>query len=146
MRVDFLLLADHAEAIGGKLYMMGGGFDRVGMIQLPGMAQFDVAVGVLVGYNETNQQHAFELRCEDADNVLAFPPVQGSFEVGRPPGMAAGSEQRAIMVLRGPFPFKAQGEYSWVAVVDGERQPPTRFRVEQAHVLAPVQPPPASQA
>ena len=25
--VDFLVLADHAEVVGGKLYMMGGGWD-----------------------------------------------------------------------------------------------------------------------
>ena len=141
MRVEFLLLADRAEAIGGKLYLMGGGFDRVGMMVLPGTAQFDVAVGVLVGYNETNLQHSFEIRCEDADSNLVFPSTQGVIEVGRPPGMSAGSEQRAMIVLRGPFPFQVVGEYSWVAVLNGERQQRTSFRVEQAQMLAPVPPP-----
>lgn len=138
MRLDFLILADKAEAIGGKLYLMGGGFDRVALPQLPGSALFDVAAGILVGYNETNQQHAFELRFEDADNRELMPPLQGTFEVGRPPGMGAGSEQRAIVVLRGPFPVPAPGDYSWVLVLDGQRQPPTRFRVDQAVVVGPV--------
>ena len=55
--------------------------------------------------------------------------------------MAAGSEQRAMIVLRGPFLFPAIGEYSWVAVLNGERQERTSFRVEQAQMLAPVPPP-----
>lgn len=131
MRLDFLILADKAEAIGGKLYLMGGAFDRVGMTTIPGPAQFDVAAGLLVGYNETNVQHAFELRCEDADNNLVFPPAQGAIEVGRPPGMAAGSEQRALVVFAGPFTFGATGDYAWVLVLNGEWQPPTRFRIEQ---------------
>lgn len=140
MRLDFLILADKAEAIGGKLYLMGGGFDRVGMTAIPGPAQFDIAMGLLVGYNETNLKHSFELRCEDADGNLVFPPAQGVFEVGRPPGMSAGSEQRALMVFGGPFTFRQTGDYSWVVTVNGERQPATRFRIEQARLLAPIPP------
>ena len=140
MRLDFLVLADKAEAIGGKLYLMGGGFDRVRLAAIPGAARFDVAVGILVGFNETNLQHAFELRCEDPDNNLVFDAPRGAIEVGRPPGMTAGSEQRALLVLAGPFPFPAAGDYSWVLVLNGERQPPTRCRVEQAQLLAPVPP------
>ncbi len=141
VRLDFLILADKAEAIGGKLYLMGGGFDRVRLATIPGAAQFDVAVGILVGYNETNLKHAFELRCEDPDNNLVFDAPQGAIEVGRPPGMTPGSEQRALLVFAGPFPFRAPGDYSWVIVLNGERQPPTRFRVEQAHApIAPSRP------
>ena len=135
MRLDFLILADKAEAIGGKLYLMGGAFDRMGMTTIPGLAQFDVAAGLLVGYNETNVQQAFELRCEDADNNLVFQAAQGAIEVGRPPGMAAGSEQRALVVFAGPFTFGAPGDYAWVLVLNGERQPPTRFRIEKQSAL-----------
>ena len=141
MRLDFLILADKAEAIGGKLYLMGGGFDRVGMTALPGPARFDVAMGLLVGYNETNLKHGFELRCEDPDGNLVFPAVQGTFEVGRPAGMTAGSEQRALMVFGGPFTFQATGDYCWVVALDGERQPATRFRIERAQLVGPVAPP-----
>ncbi len=137
MRLDFLILADKAEAIGGKLYLMGGGFDHVGMTAIPGPAQFDVAMGLLVGYNETNLKHSFELRCEDADGNLVFPSAAGFFEVGRPPGMSAGSEQRALMVFRGPFTFRETGDYSWVVTVNGVPQPATRFRVDRAQLLAP---------
>src|SRR5229473_2372195 len=42
MQTDYLVLADRAEAINGKLYMVGGGWDRVGLFQIPGPADFDV--------------------------------------------------------------------------------------------------------
>ena len=140
MRLEFLILADRAEAIGGKMYLMGGGFDRVRMTALPGAAQFDVAVGILVGYGETNQQHLFELRCEDAAGNVVVEAPRGAIEVGRPPDMVAGSEQRALLVFGGPFAFRAPGDYAWVFVLDGQRQPPTRFRVERAAVSAPAAP------
>jgi len=141
MRLDFLILADKAEAIGGKLYLMGGAFDRIGLAAIPGPAQFDVAIGVLVGYGETNFKHAFELRCEDPDGKVVLQGPQGMLEVGRPPGMAAGAEQRALLVFAGPFVFPAAGAYSWTLVLDGVLQPPTRFVVEQARPLIPVPPP-----
>jgi hypothetical protein len=140
MRLDFLLLADKAEAIGGKLYVMGGAFDRVGLTAIPGPAQFDVALGVLVGYNETNLKHAFEIRCEDPDGNVVLQGPQGVLEVGRPPGMAPGAEQRALLVFAGPFVFPAAGEYAWVLVLDGVPQAPTRFRVEQARLVGPLPP------
>jgi Family of unknown function (DUF6941) len=140
VRLEFLILADKAEAIGGKLYLMGGGFDRVWMTAIPGPAQFDVAVGVLVGYGETNQQHSFELRCEDAAGNVVVEAPRGAIEVGRPPGMAAGSEQRALLVFGGPFAFREPGEYAWVLALDGQRQSPTRFCVERATVSAPGTP------
>jgi hypothetical protein len=143
MRLDFLLLADKAEALGGKLYLMGGAFDQVRLTAIPGPAQFDVAIGILVGYNETNLKHAFELRCEDPDGRVVLQGPQGILEVGRPPGMASGCEQRALLVFAGPFVFPAAGEYSWILVLDGAPQPPTRFRVEPAQLLAPMAPPSA---
>ena len=119
MKVEFVVLADRAEVLGGKLYLMGGGFDRVGLVQIPGPAQFDVAVSVLVDYHETNVQHSFELGCVDPDGHAVLEPMRGALEVGRPPGMTAGSSQRAMIVLRGPFQFPAPGEYAWNASVDG---------------------------
>jgi hypothetical protein len=131
MRLDFLILADRAEAVNGKLYMVGGGFDRVGVPTFPANANFDVALGVLVDYNETNEPHRFELRLENVDNDVVLGPIGGQVEVGRPPGMKPGQSQRVMLVIRGPFPIKTPGEFLWVAVLDGQRQDPTRFWLDK---------------
>jgi len=36
MQLDFLILADRAEAVNGKLYLLGGAWDRLGLTSLPG--------------------------------------------------------------------------------------------------------------
>jgi hypothetical protein len=137
MRTDFLIMADKAEAINGKLYMIGGGFDQVAAPGLPGMAAFDIAFGFLVDYHETNEPHEFSLQLKDADDNVVLPPLAGRIEVGRPAGMDPGQEQRVIVVFRGPFPLQAVGNFKWVPTLDGEEGPATRFRVSVAPAAGP---------
>lgn len=142
MDADYLILADRAEAVNGKLYVVGGGWDRVGMLQIPGPADFDVALGVLVGYNETNAPHRIELALEDDDNKNVQPAINAQFELGKPAGMKAGQAQRFQLVLRGPFTIPKPGAYHWVVSLDGVRKATTRFWVDQ--VVLPAGAGPAS--
>ena len=130
MRLDFLMIADRAEAINGKLYMVGGAFDRVGITALPGPANYDLALGFMVEYNETNEPHEFSVSVQDEDDQVVLGPIGARIEVGRPAGMVAGQEQRVVIVLRGPFPVQAAGNYKWVPSLDGVPAEPTRFRVD----------------
>jgi len=50
MEFDYALLADHAEVINGKLYLMGGGWDVRHAPQAPARAQFAVALGASSAY------------------------------------------------------------------------------------------------
>ena len=131
MDADYLILSDRAEAVNGKLYMVGGGWDRLGLAQIPGPADFDLALGVLVGYNETNAPHQIEIVLEDEDNKTVIPAIKAQFEIGKPPGMKAGQAQRFQLVLRGPFQIPAAGAYHWVVSLDGERKTITRFWVDR---------------
>ena len=136
MRVDFLIMADKAEAINGKLYMIGGGFDNVGASALPGMTPYDIAFGFLVDFNETNEPHHFSLQLRDADDVVAL-DLGGRIEVGRPAGMDPGQVQRVIVVFQGPFPAPGAGNYRWVPTLDGVEGEPTRFRISEVPVQTP---------
>lgn len=136
MKLDFLILADRAEALNGKLYMIGGAIDRVGLLEIPGPASFDVAVGVLVDYHETRDTHGLTLRMETADNLPVFPAIEISFATGTPPGLPAGDDVRFTAVVHGPFPIPSVGAYQWVAEVDGQRFDPRHFRVTKANRLA----------
>ncbi|HXM54573.1 MAG TPA: hypothetical protein VOB72_04225 [Candidatus Dormibacteraeota bacterium] len=127
MDLDFLLIADRAEAVNGKLYVMGGGWDRITLPKFPAPANFDVALGVLVGYTETNVRHEFALTLEDDDNQVVLGPVSGQFELGRPPGLKPAQAQRFMVAVRGPFPLPAPGSYHWVATLDGRRSGRTTF-------------------
>jgi hypothetical protein len=129
VKLDFLILADKAEALNGKLYMIGGAIDRIGLVQIPGPASFDVAIGVLVDYHETRDTHRLTLRMETADNQPVYPPIEIPFATGSPLGLPAGDAVRFTAVVQGPFPIPAEGAYHWVAEVDGQRFDPRHFRV-----------------
>jgi hypothetical protein len=127
MELDFMLVADRAEAVNGKLYLLGGGWDRITLAQFPGQANFDVALGVVVGYTETNERHEFSLTLQDDDNQVVLGPVSGQFELGRPPGLKPAQAQRFIVAVRGPFPLPEPGCYHWVVALDGRQAGRTTF-------------------
>jgi hypothetical protein len=126
-----MFLADRAEAINGKLYVMGGAWDRLQVPELPGPlpVSISVAVVITVPWSLTNRQFTFSLELVDVDNA----PVQLSdeadgglfsipFEVGRPPGLREGRPQKNVLcVMIGPgLQFEKPGTYSFRGLIDGE--------------------------
>ena len=67
VEVDFLLLADRAEVLNGKLYMMGGAWDRRNIRDIAAPVPLSIVVGVLIPWNLTNEPHQLRLRIEDED-------------------------------------------------------------------------------
>ena len=124
MRVT-MLLADAAQEVNGKLYVLGGGWSVTGP-DLPPMA---IAIKLDVPWSAANAQHAFALELVDEDG-RAVPAgdsgggvrAEGSFEVGRPAGLPG--RQRHRLRLRGDDPAVPDrpGRYSWRLSID-ERDP-----------------------
>lgn len=89
-----IMLSDWAEAVGGKLYMQGAGWDRI-LADTP--ASFAVVVAVRIGYDETNvrNQAKLSLTTEDGEPFPQDKPVvfDFEFEAGRPDGMVPGQVQ-----------------------------------------------------
>jgi hypothetical protein len=122
-----MLLADAAQEVNGKLYVLGGGWSVTG----PGLPPMALAVKLDVPWNASNTPHEFEIRLVDADGQ----PVRieheaealevrlgGTFEVGRPPGLLPGSDiDFAFTVNLGPLPLPA-GRYIWQLHIDGASQ------------------------
>ena len=119
-----MLLSDAAQAVQGKLYVIGGGWTMT----VPG-ASSAVAIQMLVPWDQTNTRHRWRLELLDADGgqvVLPSPagerPVEleGEFEVGRPAGVPRGADIGvAIAVNVGPLPLEL-GRYEWRLSIDGE--------------------------
>lgn len=126
--IDFLILADKAQALDGKLYMLGGGFDRISS-DLSSPVPFSVAVGVLVPWGETNRPHSLQITLEDEDS-RALQSLQAEFRVGRPPHALEGQSFRNILVVDGLWQFDRYGTYRVVAAL-AERETKTAV----VHVL-----------
>ncbi len=128
-RIDFVLLADRAEVLNGKLYAMGGGWEVLNLRQLGEMGQFSIAIAVIVPWNATNADHAVTLRVEDADGRDLM-QVQAGFRTGRPPHIDQGAEQRLMFIVPVALPFASTGSYVVVATLGAEeRRAPFRVHI-----------------
>jgi hypothetical protein len=127
MNVGFLLLADHAEAVNGKLYMTGGGWNVLRLPELPHEWAFHIALGIDIGWHETNANHELRVGIHDPDGVELGDGLVASFETGRPPGMPTGQEQRLVMSIGASATFAAAGPHAAVVHVDEEEIGRARF-------------------
>ena len=118
--VDFLILADRAEAVNGKLYMMGGGWDRISVADFSQPQTLSLAMGILVPWNATNVNHNLAIRIETQDaNELAA--IALSFNAGRPPNMRPAESQRLVLAFHLALTLPAPGTYVVRALI-GDRE------------------------
>jgi hypothetical protein len=139
LQVDFLILADFAEVIGGKLYLMGGAWDRITVQDPSAPMRFSVALGILIPWTATNQTHALRVTIEDADGAQQGVLMESSFVTGRPPELPPGATQRIVAAVNSLGSALPPAEYSISAAINGEVARRVSFRVIGA--FAPPQAP-----
>jgi Family of unknown function (DUF6941) len=137
MKIGFLLLADHSEAVNGKLYMTGGGWNVLTLPELPHEWGFHIALGVDVAWDETNTRHSLAVNVHDPDGAELGEGFQAEFETGRPPGMPAGQEQRLVMSIGTTTTFSTAGPHAAVVQVDDEELGRARFYLIEDQPQAP---------
>jgi len=122
-----LMLADHAQVVDGKFFIIGGGWSITG----PQPQPFAVVVDIKVPWHGIGENHKFRLELLDGDGqpVEVETPDgtqplmgEGDFSVAPIPGVKAGSELT--------FPFAANfapqpaitpgGLYEWRLWIDGK--------------------------
>ncbi len=126
MEVEWLILADSAQVIANKLYLLGGGWDRLTVNKgFPFDQHCAIAVSVKVPWNETNQRHTFEIEVLSEDQNTEEPKsiakIQGQFEVGRPVGIPIGQEQRIQLAIDMGLKIDCPGTKQIAASIDGTK-------------------------
>jgi hypothetical protein len=130
LEVEFMMVADGAQAVGGKLYVLGGGWTHLFMPQFPGQpAHFSLVIGLTVPWHLTNRRFNFAVELTDADNNRVAELGSGQFEQGRPPGLRPGSSQRVLLAIGAAPEFPAPGRYVFHVSIDGQRLRSTVFEV-----------------
>lgn len=147
VELDYALIADHAEITGGKLYLMGGGWDTFASQRFPAAVRFAVATGVRIAWEETNRPIAVTMQLEDDDGRVVT-RIQGTVQVGRPPNLLAGATQLAQIAAVLSVQVEQPGGHRVVVEARDEGQPALRrvlpFRVVPAPgATLPPQAPPA---
>ncbi len=118
--VAWLILADHADVVGDKLYLLGGGWDRIVVQGQGGQYQLSFAIAFRVPWGETNSRHHAEIEIQDAD-AQVLGQVGVDFEVGRPAGILQGQSQLFQMAINHlPITFEKPGVYTIVPRIDGD--------------------------
>jgi hypothetical protein len=128
-----VLLCDAAQAVGGKLFVLGGGWSRVLVFQPT--VNMALAVVVAIPWVQANQQFELLIRLLDDNNRPVTIPgqpgpveVRGQLEAGRPPGLAAGTPLDSSFAVSFALPFEP-GIYVWETSVVGHVTDTTRFEV-----------------
>src|SRR5437763_108539 len=116
-----MLVADAAQSIGSKVYVLGGGWTELQLEDFPSAAPFpfSVVVGITVPWNMTNQRFTFGLELVDADGSLVETVAEPhQFEQGRPPGLRPGATQRLNFAVPVLVEFPAPGRYVFRGLVE----------------------------
>lgn len=128
-QVEWMILADHADIVGGKLYLAGGGWDTISVAsELPHRRMIGLAVAVDVPWNQTNEAHSLTILVQDEDGQ-EHAKIEGHLEVGRPPGFPRGQSQRAQLAVNLQIQFDKPGGYTVITSIDGHVGSRTVFRV-----------------
>jgi hypothetical protein len=128
-----MLLADSAQAIGNKLYILGGGWSITG----PAPTPMAFAIKIEVPWNDTNKKHQLRLVLVDQDERPVRVPtpvgeqpveIQSEFEVGRPVGITVGTPiDYSLAINLGPLPIPPGGRYVWKCFINNELQEEVSF-------------------
>lgn len=128
MELEWLILADFAQVINGKVYVQGGGWTALTVNkEFPIRQRVGIAASFIVPWPETNQQHSVEIEVQ-TDDGKQIAKIDGAFEVGRPAGIPVGQDQRAQ--LAGNLTLELNpGTYALVGRVEGQEAGRTHFNV-----------------
>lgn len=119
-----MLLCDYAEELGGKLYIMGGGWSRNFTPNRP--TNMALAIKLIIPWDQANRPYDITVRLVD-ENHDVVPnqegegiAIVGKIEVGRPPGLKPGSNLDSALALRFDGLVLSPGTYVWELVVGRE--------------------------
>jgi hypothetical protein len=125
-----MMLADHAAAVGGKLYISGGGWSITGPAPTPGAGA--IAMDVKVPWDEREQEHQLVLDLLDADGQPVLVPTPMGVQPLRieatlslenvqvDPAVKPGTPLDAPFAINyGAVPLAPSGRYEWRLSVNG---------------------------
>ncbi len=119
--IDALILANHAEAINGLLYLSGGGWTDLHRQIRDGIVptnHFGIGISICVPWHETNERHEFVLDVWNEDATASVVHANGEINVGRSPRLSPGSPQHAMIAINVETVFPGPGGYRVIATID----------------------------
>src|SRR6266699_206590 len=140
MELTTAMLAAAAHNVAGKLYILGGQWDRLSAAALPVQhPTLSVVLVIRLEYNEAPR--TYELSIElTLDGRSEGVKAAGQFAVGHGPGQIHGAPQFVPLAI--PFnnlTFTSAGRYEWVINIGSKEL--GRIPLEVTHGIVPGMPP-----
>jgi hypothetical protein len=126
MKIEFLILSDSAQVVGGKLFMLGGAWNLHRSGNYPSQFQFSIALSVMVPWDEAGIRHPFTLTIADDAGVPVIPQIQGQFEVGKSDQIPNETTQHALVSVNIAMVVPRPGRYI-VSATAGSSKVATTF-------------------
>ncbi len=141
MELTTAMLADGAQVADGKLYILGGQWDRLMVGGFPA-AHPSMTVVLVIRVEYTEAPKTFQLSAElTLDGQTQDASVSGQLATGHAPGQAHGAPSFVPLAI--PLrnvTFSAPGRYEWVITADDTEL--GRIPLEVIQASAPGMPPP----
>ena len=84
MKIEYALIADAAQAVGGKVFLLGGGWNLFRAASYPAPVQFAIAIGLGFTTNEIGMKYPLNVAIADESGVPIVPEMKGQVETGQP--------------------------------------------------------------
>lgn len=128
MRVEWTIMADAAEVVNNKLYLMGGGWDHL-MIgrKFPARQEVAVALSVLLDGSDVSGER-LTLTIDDQTNKR-LATVNANLNVKNP--APPGQSRRVQLAFKLPLRFEQPGTCRVIATAGDQPIGGTSFRVSQ---------------
>ena len=131
MRLTTAMLADAAQVQGGKLFVLGGGFDTISARTLPIVHRsLTLAMVAEVAPDERHRDLEISIRLVDEDGQGLDVEAKGKLRVGAPPNLPPGAT--SIVPIVSPFhniEFPEAKGYAFVVDFEEDEVARVRFRV-----------------
>ncbi len=119
MELSTAMLADGAHVAGGKLYILGGQWDRLMVAAFPAQHP-SMALALVIKIEYTEAPKTYQLNVElTLDGQPQEAKASGAMSIGHAPVLTHGAPQYAPLAI--PFnnvSFGAPGRYEWVITAD----------------------------
>ena len=125
------MLADAAQVQGGKLFVLGGGFDTISARTLP-IVHRSLALAMVAEVEPDERHRDLEISIQllDEDGQSLDVEAKGKLRVGAPPNLPPGAT--SIVPIVSPFhniEFPEAKGYAFVIDFEGDELARVRFRV-----------------
>jgi len=131
MRLTTAMLADAAQVQGGKLFVLGGGFDTISARSLPVVHRnLTLAMVAEVEPDERHRDLEILIQLVDEDGKNLEIEARGKLRVGAPPNLPPGAT--SIVPIVSPFyniQFTEAKGYAFVVSFEDEEIARVQFRV-----------------